>query len=87
MLVTIDKRGSISLPASVRKELKLQPGTCLDLSILRGGGLALVPMALFPTVRISPEATVKLQEARESGTGELPQWLQEEITSASPDTL
>ncbi len=87
MLVTIDKRGSINLPATVRRELGIQPGSCLDLTIQPGGGLALVPMALFPTVRLSAEATAKLQDARESGTGELPQWLREEMINADPDPL
>ena len=87
MLVTIDKRGSINLPAAIRKELDIKPGTCLDLTVLDGGGLALVPMTIFPTVRLSEEATAKLQDARKSGTGELPQWLREEMTNADPDPL
>lgn len=31
MLVSIDKRGSISLPVAVRKDLNLLPGAFLDL--------------------------------------------------------
>ena len=36
MLVTIDKRGSISLPASIRKDLGIKPGTHLELSVEAG---------------------------------------------------
>ncbi len=37
MPITIDKRGSINLPADVRKSLGLQPGTHLDLQVVEGG--------------------------------------------------
>jgi AbrB family looped-hinge helix DNA binding protein len=85
MLITIDKRGSISLPAAVRKELGLQPGSCLDLTILEGGGLVLSPVAVYPTVRLSAEGIAKLQDARQSGSGELPSWLREEMGNADTD--
>ncbi|OGQ98119.1 MAG: hypothetical protein A2521_11045 [Deltaproteobacteria bacterium RIFOXYD12_FULL_57_12] len=87
MLVTIDKRGSINLPAAVRKTLNLQPGSCLDLSILDGGGLALSPVAIYPTVRLSDEGLAKLQKARESGTVELPAWLRKEMDNAATDPV
>ena len=48
MLITTDKRGSINLPTAVCKALNLQPGGCLDLSILDGGGLALAQVAVYP---------------------------------------
>ena len=37
MLITIDKRGSINLPLAVRKELGLEHGSYLDLSVDEGG--------------------------------------------------
>lgn len=85
MLVTIDKRGSINLPAAVRKTLNLQPGSCLDLNILDGGGLALSPVVVYPTVRLADEGIAKLQQARESGTVALPGWLREEMDNAATD--
>ena len=75
MLVSIDKRGSISLPAAVRKSLGLTPGTYLDLTILDGGKLALSPVAVYPTVRLSDKGLAKLDEARQSGVEQLPDWL------------
>ena len=60
MLVSIDKRGSISLPAAVRKDLNLRPGTFLDLTILDGGSLALSPVSVYPTVRLSDKGLAKL---------------------------
>lgn len=85
MLVTIDKRGSISLPAAVRKELGLQVGSCLDLTILDGGVVALTPMTVYPTVRLSDNGLAKLQDARQGGTEPLPTWLREEMDDASSD--
>jgi AbrB family looped-hinge helix DNA binding protein len=86
MLVSIDKRGSISLPAAVRKDLNLQPGTFLDLTILDGGNLALSPVAVYPTVRLSDSGLAKLDEARKSGAANLPDWLLKEMADAATDT-
>ena len=85
MLVSIDKRGSISLPAAVRKDLGLVPGTYLDLSILDGGRLALSPVTVYPTVRLSEEGLAKLDEARQSGVDQLPDWLRKEMAGAETD--
>lgn len=85
MLVTIDKRGSINLPVTVRKTLNLQPGSCLDLTVLDGGGLALSPVVVYPTVRLTEEGLAKLQAARASGSGVLPDWLTEEMDHAAAD--
>ena len=86
MLVSIDKRGSISLPAAVRKNLNLSPGTFLDLTILDGGNLALSPVAVYPTVRLSDSGLAKLNEARQSGVEQMPDWLREEIADAATDS-
>lgn len=85
MLVSIDKRGSINLPAAVRKDLGLSPGTILNLTVLDGGKLALSPVAVYPTVCLSGEGLAKLAEARESGVGQMPDWLREEMTDAATD--
>ena len=85
MLVSIDKRGSISLPSAVRKDLGLKPGTFLDLTILDGGNLSLTPVAVFPTVRLSETGLVKLNEARKSGVELMPDWLRKEMADAASD--
>ena len=85
MLVSIDKRGSISLPAAVRKDLNLKPGTFLNLTILDGGNLALSPVAVYPTVRLSEKGLDKLVEARRSSSDKLPDWLREEMADAATD--
>lgn len=85
MLVSIDKRGSISLPAALRKDLNLSPGTFLDLTILDGGKLELSPVAVYPTVRLSDDALAKLNEARQSGVEQMPECLREEIADAATD--
>ena len=72
MLITIDKRGSINLPADVRKSLGLQPGTHLDLQVVKGGALMLNPVVIYPSIRLSERGIDKLREARESGTDRLP---------------
>lgn len=85
MLVSIDKRGSINLPAAVRKDLGLVPGTYLDLTVLDGGNLALSPVTVYPTVRLSEKGLDKLSEARQSGVERLPDWLREEMAGAATD--
>jgi AbrB family looped-hinge helix DNA binding protein len=85
MLVSIDKRGSISLPAAVRKNLNLHSGSFLDLTILDGGSLSLSPVAVYPTTRLSEAGLAKLDEARNSGAGKMPDWLRKEMTDAATD--
>lgn len=82
MLISIDKRGSINIPLAVRKELGLDSGTYLDLSIEDGGKIALNPVAIYQTVRLSDQGIAKLQEARASGRGELPNWLRRDMENA-----
>ena len=86
MLVSIDKRGSISLPAAVRKDLNLHPGSFLDLTVLDGGNLALSPVAVYPTVRLSDKGLAKLDEARQSGGEQMPEWLRKEMADAATDS-
>jgi AbrB family looped-hinge helix DNA binding protein len=86
MLITIDRRGSINLPAALRKSLGLQPGAHLDLKIVEGGAILLNPVVVYPTVHLSDKGLGKLREARESGTGKMPEWLVEEMRDASPDS-
>jgi AbrB family looped-hinge helix DNA binding protein len=85
MLVSIDKRGSISLPAAVRKDLNLHPGSFLDLTILDGGSLALSPVAVYPTVRLAEQGLAKLKEARQDGVEVMPDWLRQEMADAATD--
>lgn len=85
MLVSIDKRGSISLPAAVRKDLNLHPGSFLDLTVLDGGSLALSPVAVYPTVRLSETGLAKLKEARKDGIEPMPDWLLQEMADAATD--
>lgn len=85
MLVSIDKRGGVSLPASFRKEFGLLPGTYLDLAVQSGGTFVLSPVAVYPTVRLAPEGLAKLTEARESGTAEMPDWLKGDMSDAKAD--
>lgn len=85
MLISIDKRGSINLPASLRKQMKLESGSYLDLEVLEGGTIVLNPVAVYPSVQLSEEGLKKLQEARKSGKTEMPEWLKKEIKSAKAD--
>ena len=85
MLITIDRRGSINLPLAVRKELGLAQGSCLDLSVDAGGKITLHPVAIYRTVRLGEQGITKLQEARTSGAGELPDWLRQDMQNADTD--
>jgi AbrB family looped-hinge helix DNA binding protein len=85
MIIAIDKRGSINLPSSIRKELGLKSGDHLDLSILEGGSLLLQPVIIYPRIRLSEEGLALLKEARESGIGTMPEWFLEELEDAQAE--
>ena len=86
MLITIDKRGSINLPAILRKELGLNAGAYLDLSVEEGGAIKLHPVSIFPSIRLNDQGLEKLREARESGTGKFPKWAIEDMKHARNNT-
>ena len=86
MLIAIDKRGSINLPLAVRRELGLDPGTSFDLSIEDGGTISLHPVAIYRTTRLNDQGLAKLQEARASGTGDLTDWMRQEMKDAGADS-
>ena len=86
MLVTIDKRGSISLPAPLRKDLGLGPGSHLELTIEPGGKITLHPVEIYRTIQLSDEGLSRLEEARSSGTGPFPDWFDQELIHARADT-
>jgi AbrB family looped-hinge helix DNA binding protein len=86
MLITIDKRGRINLPLAVRKELSLEQGTCLDLSVEEGGKITLHPVVIYRTVRLGERGLAKLKEARQSGRDELPKWVRENMQDARTDS-
>jgi len=85
MLVTIDKRGSINLPSTIRREMGLDTGTHLDLEILEGGSIVLTPVAIYPTVKLNEKGLKKLKEARKSGTVKMPARLSKQIRNARSD--
>jgi AbrB family looped-hinge helix DNA binding protein len=85
MLIAIDKRGSINLPAAIRKELGLANGDYLDMQVIEGGAVVLQPVEIFRTIRLDKQGLVKLNEARQSGTAQMPKWLVEEMKDAEPD--
>ncbi len=86
MLITIDKRGSINLPAVLRKQLMLNTGSYLQLTVDEGGAIILQPVSIFPTIRLNDQGLEKLREARESGTGKLPNWIIEDMNRAQNNT-
>ncbi len=85
MIVTIDKRGSISLPASIRKDLGIKQGSHLELSIEPGGALLLSPVEFYRTVKLNPTGLSKLEEARASETEKWPDWFETELHNARTD--
>ncbi len=86
MLVTIDKRGSINLPALIRKEIGIKPGSHLELSVEAGGAITLYPVAIYRTIKLNDSGLLKLKEARDSETEKLPDWFMEEIKNAGIDS-
>jgi len=86
MLITIDKRGSVNLPAVLRKELGLSAGSYLDLTVEEGGVIILHPVSIFPSLRLNDQGLEKLREARESGRGKLPRWVVKDMKNARNNT-
>ncbi len=82
MLITVDKRGSINLPKTLRNELGIESGSYLDLKVEEGGAIVLHPVSVFPSIRLSTKGLAKLEQARKSGKGKLPEWMVKEIKSA-----
>lgn len=64
----------------------MKQGTNLDLTVDDGGRITLHPVVIYRTVRLNEQGQAKLKEARDSGTGKLPQWLSREMDDADADT-
>lgn len=86
MLIGIDKRGSINLPAEIRREFGLESGSYLDVSIEAGGAIVLHPVSIYRNIKVSETGSAKLREGRTGGTGKLPSWLAKDMKDAKPDT-
>lgn len=86
MLVTIDKRGSISLPASLRKDLGFCPGTHFELSVEPGGGITLFPVEIYRSIKLSDSGISKIKEARESEPAAFPNWFDRELADVEADS-
>jgi len=86
MLITIDKRGSINLPASIRKDLGIAPGTHLELSVEAGGMIKLYPVEIYRTIRLNDSGLLKLKEARDAEVGKFPDWFAEELSNVENDS-
>ena len=86
MLVTIDKRGSISLPASLRKDLGLGPGSHLEIKIEAGGAITLYPVEIHRRIQLNDTGLSRLEAARDSGTDGFPDWFKQEVSHARTDT-
>lgn len=86
MIISIDKRGSINLPAAIRKELGLKNGDHLELSLEDGGLIMLQPVEIHPVIRLNDKGLEKLKEARTSGIGTMPDWMAGEINDAKADS-
>jgi len=82
MLITVDKRGSINLPKAIRKELGIENGSYLEMKVEEGGAIVLHPVSVYPAVRLNQRGLGKLEEARKSGRGKLPEWMVKEMKIA-----
>lgn len=69
ILVSIDKRGSINLPARVRRKLGLDVGSHLELEVLEGGAIVLHPVYIYRGVHLSQSGLEKIKQARDETQG------------------
>lgn len=82
MIISIDKRGRINLPAAIRKELGLKNGDHLELSLEDGGLIMLQPVEIHLVIRLNDKGLEKLKEARISRIETIPDWMAGEINDA-----
>jgi AbrB family looped-hinge helix DNA binding protein len=82
MLITVDKRGSINIPKTLRKELGIESGSYLNLEVEEGGAIVLQPVSVYPSIRLNKKGLAKLEEARKSGREKLPKWIVGDIENA-----
>jgi AbrB family looped-hinge helix DNA binding protein len=61
MLITVDKRGSINLLKTLRKELGIESGAYLNLEVEEGGAIVLHPVSVYPAIRLGKEGLAKLE--------------------------
>ncbi len=81
--VTLDKRGSITLPAWLRKDLNLKQGTLFEVEIIEGGAILLHKVKPVREILLGHKGLQKLMDARTNGLAEkLPEWLKKEMTDA-----
>ncbi len=77
MFVTVDKRGSVNLPSSLRKDLGIGPGSHLELSVEPGGAISLHPVEFFRKIKLNDSGLQKLKDARNSEPSKFPDWFEE----------
>ncbi len=64
MLIAIDRYGSITLPASLRKEFGLEKESYLELSVEDGGFIVLRPVIVHRAVRLNDKGLGMIEDAR-----------------------
>jgi len=65
MVITLQKRGTITISAKMRKELGIEPGDPLEARVEKGR-LVLIPVAIIPKkLRLTESGERKMAEAEE----------------------
>ena len=86
MLIALDKYGSITIPGPLRQQLGLDEETYFELTLIDGGDIHLHPVTVQRTIRLNEKGLKKLDEARNSGTGELPYWMVQDMENATAES-
>jgi len=80
MQVLINRQGNINIPYTILNELGIGFNSHLLLSI-KEGGILLQPVS-SKSICLNEKGLAKLDEARKSGPGLLPNWFKEEVENA-----
>ncbi len=86
MIVALDKYGNVTLPGPVREKLGLDEESYLELTVVDDGIIMLQPVSVQRTIRLNEKGQKKIEEARESGIGEFPDWLKKDMEDAKAST-
>lgn len=65
MLVSVNSRGTLTLPSDIRKKLDIKDGDHFQIDI-KSGKIVITPVVIFPKIKLSEKGRKKEREADEN---------------------
>lgn len=64
MVISVNSRGTLTLPSDIRKKLKIKEGDHFDIDV-QGGQIIITPVMIIPKIELSAKGHLKEKEATE----------------------